>query len=354
MTIRVPDTDNFSLQDVYDAVKNHSAPTGDLRDCFAKALANYFDAAYDNDSYAPPNSLKRFRNYGPPPGNPTTGSFTLPFPDYSGYRAVGLLIYVSPNGDNLFVLLQVKLPGGDAYQLVRFAMSNFDLSTAQYVSERNVGSPGSFTWKQLIFSDSGDRFSLLNDSHLLYTGNSSKIQTWRLNTNWGIDDVGGYEETSPEPYYGTNQYRFDAMAYSEDGGTLVLYQRYSNMQYLNFYSVTNFAIPTGTINAASRSAYSQSDIGNVVTGLNMFDDSPSPGQTTLGLVTAGGDFALIKVRIDESPWNSYYSYSTVFTLTPYDGYWGSYTQDNMGYTYVLEHNENASQPLKPRIYLRVH
>ena len=66
MAIIVPNTNTFSLQDVWNAVKDHApGTTGDLSDCFANAISNYFDPAYNNDSYAPANSMKRFRNYGP-------------------------------------------------------------------------------------------------------------------------------------------------------------------------------------------------------------------------------------------------------------------------------------------------
>ena len=65
MPVFVPDTNTFSLQHVFNAVNDHASPREDLMDCFAYAVSYYFDANYDNDSYAPANSLKRFRNYGP-------------------------------------------------------------------------------------------------------------------------------------------------------------------------------------------------------------------------------------------------------------------------------------------------
>jgi hypothetical protein len=56
----VPDTTTFSLQDVVNEV---NPTTDDLVDCFADAVANKFDSNYNNDTYAPANSLLRFRNY---------------------------------------------------------------------------------------------------------------------------------------------------------------------------------------------------------------------------------------------------------------------------------------------------
>jgi len=74
VAIRVPDTNTFSLIDVVNAVEDHAGelPRDDsLQDCFNYAISTYFDSAYDNDSYAPANSLKRFRNYGPYEGGDT-------------------------------------------------------------------------------------------------------------------------------------------------------------------------------------------------------------------------------------------------------------------------------------------
>lgn len=65
MAVRVPDTNSFSEQDVYNAVNDHANPAGNLDDCFDKAESIYFDTNYNDNAYAPANSLKRFRNYGP-------------------------------------------------------------------------------------------------------------------------------------------------------------------------------------------------------------------------------------------------------------------------------------------------
>lgn len=64
MSVFVPDNENFSLQDVFNAVDDHANPTGDLSDCFADSIPGYFDPAYNNDGYTLPNSMLRFRNYG--------------------------------------------------------------------------------------------------------------------------------------------------------------------------------------------------------------------------------------------------------------------------------------------------
>lgn len=70
----VPDNETFSLQDVYNAVDYFSVNyangdlTPDLADCFRLdgeiTIGSQFDPTYDNNTYAPVGSLKRFRNYG--------------------------------------------------------------------------------------------------------------------------------------------------------------------------------------------------------------------------------------------------------------------------------------------------
>lgn len=63
--VLVPNTETFTLQDVVNAIQWHSPYSGtDLSSCFTNAIPNYFDPSYNNDSYAPANSMKRFRNYG--------------------------------------------------------------------------------------------------------------------------------------------------------------------------------------------------------------------------------------------------------------------------------------------------
>lgn len=100
MAVSVPNTNTFSLQDVFNAVKDHApAVSGGLSDCFAKAIPGYFDSNYNNDSYAPANSLKRFRNYGP--------KCWLSYIDYLesfnlGYNPRG--VYIRPDGAKIFVV----------------------------------------------------------------------------------------------------------------------------------------------------------------------------------------------------------------------------------------------------------
>jgi hypothetical protein len=63
MPASVPNNDTFSLEDVHDAVDGHANPTRDLADCFSDSESEFFDSSYDRVSYAPANSMLRFRNY---------------------------------------------------------------------------------------------------------------------------------------------------------------------------------------------------------------------------------------------------------------------------------------------------
>lgn len=77
--VTVPNTATFSLSDVYAAVQFHStAVSGNLSSCFTNAVTQFFDPTYNQDSYAPANSMLRFRNYGPKNTQTftTTGSWT--------------------------------------------------------------------------------------------------------------------------------------------------------------------------------------------------------------------------------------------------------------------------------------
>lgn len=58
---QVPNTTTFKLDTVVDVV---GPTTNDLQDCFNDANSSYFNPTYNDDSYAPANSLLRFRDYG--------------------------------------------------------------------------------------------------------------------------------------------------------------------------------------------------------------------------------------------------------------------------------------------------
>lgn len=58
---QVPNTTTFKLDTVIDVV---GPTTNDLLDCFSDANPDYFNDTYNDDAYAPANSLLRFRDYG--------------------------------------------------------------------------------------------------------------------------------------------------------------------------------------------------------------------------------------------------------------------------------------------------
>lgn len=73
----VPDTETFSLNDVYTVVNSHTpATTFDLNSCFTNAVAGYFDAAYTG---YPANSMLRFRNYTVDCGGPPAVTVSLAY-----------------------------------------------------------------------------------------------------------------------------------------------------------------------------------------------------------------------------------------------------------------------------------
>jgi hypothetical protein len=87
----VPNTETFSLQNVYDSVHGHAASTtGDLSSCFLNAVGSYFDPTYNTSSYAPAASQKRFRNYTPVTGTPATISMAV---TYVNNTAAGVYNY---------------------------------------------------------------------------------------------------------------------------------------------------------------------------------------------------------------------------------------------------------------------
>lgn len=86
----VPNSVPVYLDAVWNAVKNHApSTTFDINSCLANARADYYDPAYNNNSYAVPNSLLRFRNYGP--------KWSITITSISNLTATGFTANVSIN-----------------------------------------------------------------------------------------------------------------------------------------------------------------------------------------------------------------------------------------------------------------
>lgn len=65
----VPNTNNFTLNDVYQSVASHDATVSpNLSSCFSKSVDMFFDNSYNTELYdgntLPVKGMKRFRNYG--------------------------------------------------------------------------------------------------------------------------------------------------------------------------------------------------------------------------------------------------------------------------------------------------
>jgi hypothetical protein len=84
----VPNTETFSLQDVYNVVHGHApSTTFDLNSCIANAIPEYYDQTWYNTYTA--NSLLRFRNYTIPSTTVAVGD------SYQG----GIVAYLFQPGD---------------------------------------------------------------------------------------------------------------------------------------------------------------------------------------------------------------------------------------------------------------
>jgi len=74
----VSNTEDFSLMEVVNVTGGNS-----LSQAFSNSVTSYFDPIYNRNEYAPPNSLKRFRNYGPP--------------DFIGFDPYGIPMWIKTN-----------------------------------------------------------------------------------------------------------------------------------------------------------------------------------------------------------------------------------------------------------------
>jgi hypothetical protein len=169
MTVRVPDTNTFSLWDVFTAVQDHASPSADLSDCFAKSYIDYFDPDYNDDSYALVNSMKRFRNYGP------------------CICLIDAISYVS----RFFVDDKDSLPRDltfsyDGYRMHVLGDSNnkvydyvlgtaWDITSASYVGYVDLTSGGDY-----------NGMFLSEDGYYMYLVNGSNIEEWKLGYPWQV------------------------------------------------------------------------------------------------------------------------------------------------------------------------
>jgi len=159
--LKVPDTNTFTLQDVASIVYNIPPfATGGktLDDCFDDADSAKFDPTYNTSSYAPANSLLRFRNYGGVAvfyvivANPDF--YTFAFDDYLATKVFNISI----NPDATF---SVGVTGATSYFTV----------TANQLTN-------TITVRCDAINSGEDRFITINVTRSGYTGDTiSVIQT---------------------------------------------------------------------------------------------------------------------------------------------------------------------------------
>jgi hypothetical protein len=74
----VPNTDTFGLNEVYNSVSGHTSATlSNLSSCLGNAVSAYYNSTYNNISYAPVDSQRRFRDYKPYSGTPASISISV-------------------------------------------------------------------------------------------------------------------------------------------------------------------------------------------------------------------------------------------------------------------------------------
>jgi len=349
MAIRVPDTNTFSLQDVVNAVENHAGNISDnLSACFSNAISVYFDSNYNNDTYAVANSLKRFRNYGPNE-NPTSGTFTLPIPSY-GARVVGRLVYMSPDGTNLFVLASIMY-STQVDMIFRFTLSiPFDLNTISYCESRSTGGIpiSGYIWRTMRFHPDGSRLMLLADSHMIGEKNCL-VRTFVLSPAWNIASPVSSYDTYLQAYYPNDSRRAVRMAFTESGNTLFVYDKLLNNQVINCYNLSSpYVIGTGTVNANYRFVHGTTFMANTIHAFEVWDESLSIDVLEIGLGTSSGYVNMGNIQLDSNPWYAYYSFIQHYLFDTFKVS-DVYTMRGKSINYFLESNTDVSDPLNPRI-----
>lgn len=142
---QVPNSDSFTLLDVIAAVESHAgAISDDLAACFANASASFFDPTYNNLSYAPEDSMKRFRNY-----TPTQNKFYWLSPAVADIYMRGRLWKSSEPGGSLTItpatgsliwafVTQPGQPGVTAWNVFQQFVLNLKVSAGYWIADIRV------------------------------------------------------------------------------------------------------------------------------------------------------------------------------------------------------------------------
>lgn len=221
----VPNNEQFSLLDVINELGGGETS---LQSCFNNANSGSFDPTYNNDTYAPANSLLRFRNYQSSQAWDITGTsslsatFSLPTVNRGLiFRNDGLrfftasqnkvsewtlttawdistasilniehstpavpgatdnldpqTLFISPDGTRVYIPDDVVPSGGRIYQ---FALGvPWDFTTMTYITQVNIATQTTVVTSMVISPDG------LN----MMVGSGSTIYEYTLGTAWSIN-----------------------------------------------------------------------------------------------------------------------------------------------------------------------
>lgn len=355
MAVSVPDNDTYSLLDVYNAVKDHASSTsGNLDSCFEKSIPGYFDPSYNNNSYAVPNSLKRFRNYGP--RNPAAeGLFEIDFPS-AGVKRRGALIYVSTNGLYLYIYHVIIIGANTIHGVSKFNLGTpFDPSTAVHDMTTVIQSNNQGAYNSLRFSEDGTKM-YMSYAFNTPTTTPSKIRTWILPSPWNF-------AASSDNYYDTTFHRgvyegahslLRRFTFSDNGRYLFIYLKRSAYVpvLLYYYLNTPFSIPTGTLNLTGYAIFNrqevpdtvQFEVFNSLSSIELTDAYNQLLQTYNINLNQGSvntpPFTVPNDKVLRYQLNNIMYYADLYTRKP-DG----------AYSFILEDNAGSSF-LFPRVYLK--
>lgn len=360
MAVRVPDNNDYSLVSVRDAVKDHAASVQDnLDSCFAFAISSYFDSNYNNNTYAGETtgrSLKRFRNYGPPLVSPEPGVFNIANP-YHPTKYNGRSIFVSKNGLNMYIHLDVSSDSPGVSRIFRYTMSSpHALSTATFHSEMvlNASLPGSMTRGEIYFNDAGSVL-LVGVKTSASTLAGVAVESYVLSANWSINS-GHTRYYTDINFSGPGVYAYHrAITFTDTYGVLATTETIGGGDYtypwnMPLDSIKNYS----SVDIASY--YSNFPFGVVIRSTRV---EPIDGKYWFSRTYSGGDYELFTIPLTAAgaPQTAVTPTSVLQRNTSYFVYHVDFhlIYENLGYSagyvYVLEDNRYSSELLFPRVAL---
>lgn len=144
---QVPNTEGYTLQDIINAVRSHTTVADDLNDCFLKAVASYFDPAYNNDTYAGETtgkSMRRFRNYTPSQNkfywlSPSVADIYARGRFWKVAQSPGTLTFTPKAGELVWVFVtEPGQPGVTAWNVFTQFILNLKVSAGYWVADIRV------------------------------------------------------------------------------------------------------------------------------------------------------------------------------------------------------------------------